>query len=325
MFIDHYYLKLIDNDLKTNKLSIKSTDYEKLSELNFEHEDLKHIIFENRICKWIKLLDSTTYLVTFDLVFQILNNGGQNLSFKKLIYSNEPISLQRRLLDCETSTLKIGNDIFCFSEKTYFPISEDKFNGKFEIKDIFREVPGVSYESYEQLELIFHYKDNRFVLMTQQNLSIIHYDLIEVRNFMIFFNYSKANIKIVKIENCILKNCNKKYGRLFIVLLIAIVLIIFLITCYFINLKMDNLILSKVYFGLSKLNSSFITGKYRKQKETILIKQTGKEKMFIDASLPSFKTVETITSEKSCLNLLNLKLKLDHLKKKKKKQLKCLD
>lgn len=213
LFVNRFYI-LIKYDLVKNEFRLNQSKllfFE--SAYNLSLRKPMDIYYEYSNSKWIKKFEDKVYLSLYSNQFEILISDEMILSF----------GLEKNfkfLKKCRRQILNVRDLYFCIEEKTYYqmsaPIAENREEPKMRsIKDLFDTTP-IEYEDYQIVELIFDYKDDTFVLMTQTHLFIIDNLVVDVgKNQSLIFKYDKTRI-LRKLKNCILPNneskCNKDNG-----------------------------------------------------------------------------------------------------------------
>lgn len=253
IFINHFYL-ILNGNLTEERFDINQTHYN-AKEFRFKEIELKEVTFENSPNKLIKFDVDKVYVTMLNGLFELSTEDDE------VILKAVPVSSSKQhYLDCKTQLLKIDDHVYCFGKNKYQLIAEYKFDRvmkkeskPFDIKELFSNT-GVIYEGSQILELIYKYKNNQVVLMTQSNLFIVDYDSLTVNeaNSKLSINHSKkADVsKIRKLPNCILPNelCKPNIDviiheedplQIILICLIAILaLTIIILMCVYCRLKL---------------------------------------------------------------------------------------
>ena len=206
LFIDRFYLRINENLMQSGFL-LNTSHYQTASWLPVESG-----FFESTFSKWIKLYNDQSYFLAYKQAYTV-NAELDDLAFEKL--NNYSITLQ--LFYCKGQTLTIGEHSFCFDKRVYRYIDPNdnhymKYANYYEIDDLFIDT-GLRFEN-QTLELIFNYQDRWsdtvLVLMTQTDLILIDYRLIEVdKERKLFLNFTKRRGQMLhQMPNCILLACD---------------------------------------------------------------------------------------------------------------------
>ena len=201
LFINHFYITISD-DLVESKFKIESKAYESGTDLQLG-EDFK---FEDYQSKWVKSLQSASYLSILDKTFNISVDSNGSLAFNPI---EEP-DLKRLMQNCSRQLLNVDEHLFCFEEQKYYLVGKmqtGRVMGKY--SDIPTKYPitelftgEIGYDSSETLEFIFNYKANKFVLFTQVHLFILDYSAVRVTDKKLVF----PSKEIVKKEHVFYQN-----------------------------------------------------------------------------------------------------------------------
>lgn len=248
LFIDHFYIRFYE-DLIKKSLFI---NYQKLKayrenefDLQFYKQDLavpEMVTFENTpFGRWVKTEKTSVYFTTTDQVFRITADSSDQIQLK---WVEKPLFSK-----CLRQTLVVEDVLFCFHSKSYYKLSEANENlERFKIKDLFVSAPFRHFDGDERLELIFDYKDNGVVFMTQNHLFLLYYDFFGLdQNKTLIFKYvAQHDNKVASIrKNCLLSaeshECKKSkivgpqkiHPVLYIFVLLPLIGIAFVVGVYF--------------------------------------------------------------------------------------------
>ena len=231
IFIKRFYLK-IENDLFAKKyFALNEKVYENAIALDRLQQDVE---YEIKFSVWIKMKykDNVTFSLSQANVYSI-DYQDERLIFRKDEFENY-------LQNCEKNTLILSDQsVYCFHEDYYFylyklenenkksaeepyeKIEEDKKLANEDLDETYFyrrwlrrksivsifENTAVSWSKNQNLKLIIHYDNAKFIFMTQTHLFIFDYQSFAPRSDKsIVVNYVSSD-QFQVFENCLFQNC----------------------------------------------------------------------------------------------------------------------
>ena len=256
----------INDDLVLTNFDIGPDQYKITNALMFEVDDQLDLRSVDEPTKWTRTYGKLAYLSLDTHVFRLKSDIAQHLLIVQ--QDNEPI-----LTLCRYQTFKLKDSCFCFNEKFYYLVEPDEDDpdeiaqtNTYKIKQIF-DKSDIHFDDDEQLEFIFNYKSNSFVLMTDSNLYVIDYDSIRLDfDNKLIYNPNSAK-KLTKLPNRLFNRTDGFYFYFFSLILIICLLcvVVYILMLYFAkrhkirSVRFTSLNLSNLSNRLMSSMSSFHT------------------------------------------------------------------
>ena len=161
----------MENGFKINEDLYKDSTFD----LKYDEFIEKKLEFESKFTKWIKIgSKNQVHLVTFNKVLKITS-----LTIKNGLVQSDEADFNYLISKCSRQTLEINGILLCFNNSHYYRLTDENNSPRFKISELFKNQ--TYYDEEQQLELIFNYKKNGFILMTYTNLFQINYNLLTIK------------------------------------------------------------------------------------------------------------------------------------------------